>query len=185
MAKKNEGGKPVASVSNGDGKKKAKSGKPRKITSSMMRAKTASLTTSLGHAGTIEGSGGNFYSPELSTDFLELPQSLHEQWNYYRFFYRSEPFVGQAVDLHTELPLSKIRIGIPEAKNRDLAVAATRFCTRWAKNIGLLHRLLGIVHERNLIGEVFIWMEEAGEDMPREIRYEMRRELTEIGRAHV
>lgn len=181
MAKKNEGGKPVASVSNGDGKKKEKSGKPRKITSSMMRAKTASLTTSLGHAGTIEGSGGNFYSPELSTDFLELPQSLHEQWNYYRFFYRSEPFVGQAVDLHTELPLSKIRIGIPEAKNRDLAVAATRFCTRWAKNIGLLHRLLGIVHERNLIGEVFIWMEEAGEDMPREIRYEMRRELTEDG----
>ena len=181
MAKKNEDGKPVASVTNGDGKKKAKSGKPRKITSSMMRAKTASLTTSLGHAGTIEGSGGNFYSPELSTDFLELPQSLHEQWNYYRFFYRSEPFVGQAVDLHTELPLSKIRIGIPEAQNRDLAVAATRFCTRWAKNIGLLHRLLGIVHERNLIGEVFIWMEEAGEEMPREIRYEMRRELTEDG----
>ena len=116
MAKRNEGGKPVASVSNGDGKKKAKSGKPRKITSSMMKAKTASLTTSLGHAGTIEGSGGNFYSPELSTDFLELPQSLHEQWNYYRFFYRSEPFVGQAVDLHTELPLSKIRIGIPEPR---------------------------------------------------------------------
>ena len=181
MTKKNEGGKPVASVSNGDGKKKAKTGKPRKITSSTMRAKTASLTTALGHAGTIEGSGGNFYSPELSTDFLELPQSLHEQWNYYRFFYRSEPFVGQAVDLHTELPLSKIRIGIPDAQNRDLAVAATRFCTRWAKNIGLLHRLLGIVHERNLIGEVFIWMEEAGEDMPREIRYEMLRELTEDG----
>ena len=181
MAKKNEGGKSVAAVTNGDGKKKAKSGKPRKITSSMMRAKTASLTSSLGHAGTIEGSGGNFYSPELSTDFLELPQSLHEQWNYYRFFYRSEPFVGQAVDLHTELPLSKIRIGIPEAQNRDLAVAATRFCTRWSKNIGLLHRLLGIVHERNLIGEVFIWMEEAGEEMPREIRHETLRELTEEG----
>jgi hypothetical protein len=180
MADKNKG-KTVGSIPNGDGKKKAKSGKPRKITSSMMRAKTASMTTALGHAGTTEGSGGNFYSPELSTDFLELPQSLHEQWNYYRFFYRSEPFVGQAVDLHTELPLSKIRIGIPEARNRDLAVAATRFCTRWAKNIGLLQRLLGIVHERNLIGEVFIWMEEAGEEMPRSIRYETQRELTEEG----
>jgi hypothetical protein len=180
MAKKNEG-KTVATVSNGDGKKKAKSGKPRKITTSTMRARTASLTTALGHAGTIEGSGGNFYSPELSTDFLELPQSLHEQWNYYRFFYRSEPFVGQAIDLHTELPLSKIRIGIPEARNRDLAVASTRFCTRWAKNIGLLQRLIGIVHERNLIGEVFIWLEEAGDEMPREIRYETLRELSEDG----
>ena len=183
MADKNKGkqGKPVASVPNGDGKKKAKSGKPRKITSSTMRARTASLTTALGHAGTIEGSGGNFYSPELSTDFLELPQSLHEQWNYYRFFYRSEPFVGQAIDLHTELPLSKVRIGIPTAQNRDLAVAATRFCTRWAKDIGLLHRLIGIVHERNLIGEVFIWCEEASEEMPREIRYETQRELSEDG----
>ena len=44
-----------------------------------------------------------------STDFLELPQSLDEQRNYYRFFYRSDPFVGQAIDLHTELPLSKLR----------------------------------------------------------------------------
>ena len=183
MAKKKgtNQGETVSTVENGDGKKKAKSGKPRKITSTMMRARTASLTTGLGHAGTTEGSGGNFYSPELSTDFLELPQSLHEQWNYYRFFYRSEPFVGQAIDLHTELPLSKIRIGIPNAQNRDLAVAATRFCERWAKKIGLLQRLIGIVHERNLIGEVFIWCEEATAEMPKDIRIEVRRELKEDG----
>ena len=170
----------VGKVKNGDGKKKAKSGKPRKVTGSM-RMRTASMTTGLGHADTMEGVGGNFYSPELSTDFLELPQSLHEQWNYYRFFYRNEPFVGQAIDLHTELPLSKIRISTPEAKNRDLAVAATRFCERWAQKIGLLQRLIGIVHERNLIGEVFIWVEDDNPDMPDEIRKEMHRELTEDG----
>jgi hypothetical protein len=183
MAKKkgSDQGDTVATVKNGDGKRRAKSGKPRKITSSMMRARTASLTTGLGHAGTMEGSGGNFYSPELSTDFLELPQSLHEQWNYYRFFYRSEPFVGQAIDLHTELPLSKVRIGIPAATDRDMAVAATRFCERWAKKIGLLQRLIGIVHERNLIGEVFIWCEENTAEMPREVRYDMKRELAEDG----
>jgi hypothetical protein len=183
MAKKKgtDQGKTVSTVKNGDGKRRAKSGKPRKITSTTMRARTASFTTGLGDAGTVEGVGGNFYSPELSTDFLELPQSLHEQWNYYRFFYRSEPFVGQAIDLHTELPLSKVRLGIPTAQNRDLAVAATRFCERWAKKIGLLQRLIGIVHERNLIGEVFIWCEEASEEMPREVRYEMKRELEEDG----
>ena len=32
-------GKPVRTVANGDGKRKAKTGKPRKITSSLMRAK--------------------------------------------------------------------------------------------------------------------------------------------------
>ena len=181
MSDKNEG-QPVGKVRNGDGKKKAKTGKPRKITSSMMRAKTASFGA-IGNGGSMEGIGGNFYSPELSTDFLELPQSLHEQWNYYRFFYRTEPFVGQAVDLHTELPISKVRIGMAKAKNRDLAVAATRFCERWAQRINLLDRLLTITHERNLIGVVNIWCEDANEEMPREVREEEVRILKEDGEA--
>jgi len=176
-------GRSVSKVENGDGKKRAKTGKPRKITASTMRARTAGFN-GLGGADTVEGVGGNFYSPELSTDFLELPQSLHEQWNYYRFFYRSEPFVGQAIDLHTELPLSKIRIGMAKAKNRDLAVAATRFCERWAHRIGLLHRLIAIVHDRNLIGEVFIWCEDDNPEMPEEIRAETQRTLTPEGEVH-
>ena len=129
----------------------------------------------------MEGSGGNFYSPELSTDFLELPQSLHEQWNYYRFFYKTEPFVGQAVDLHTELPISKVRIGTPKAKNVELARAATRMCEKWARKVRLLDRLLAITHERNLIGETFIWCEDDNPEMPDEIRYEVRLTLTENG----
>lgn len=173
----------VGRVPSGDGKTKAKTGKPRKIATTTMRSKFASVGGGLGGAGTVQGMGGNFYSPELSTDFLELPQSLHEQWNYYRFFYRSEPFVGQSIDLHTELPLSKIRIARPKAKNVELAQEATRFCERWAQRIGLLHRLIAIVHERNLIGEVFIWCEDANPDMPREVREEVLRELDDDGEA--
>jgi len=180
--KDDEVGTPVGKVPSGNGKEKgAQTSKPRRVVTAAMRAKFGSFTTGLGHAGTMEGVGGNFYSPELSTDFLELPQSLHEQWNYYRFFYRSEPFVGQAIDLHTELPLSKIRIGIPEAQNRDIAEAATRFCTRWADKVGLLQRLIAIVHEYHLIGEVFIWCEDSSAEMPREIREELRRTLLEDG----
>jgi len=172
----------VRQLVNGDGKKKARTGKPKHVTSSM-KSRIASGGYGGGFTNTIEGAGGNFYSPELSTDFLELPQSLHEQWNYYRFFYKSEPFVGQALDLHRELPLSKIRIGIPKAKNRDLATAAARFCERWAKKVRLLERLLSITHERNLIGEVFIWCEDDNPEMPDEIRYETQRILTEEGDA--
>tara|TARA_Y100000310_G_scaffold97915_1_gene95588 strand:+ start:362 stop:2077 length:1716 start_codon:yes stop_codon:yes gene_type:complete len=180
--KDGEVGTPVGKVQSGDGKGNgAKTRKPQRVVTAAMRTKFGSFTTGLGHAGTMEGVGGNFYSPELSTDFLELPQSLHEQWNYYRFFYRSEPFVGQAVDLHTELPLSKIRIGIPAAQNRDIAEAATRFCTRWAEKVGLLQRLIAIVHEYHLIGEVFIWCEDSSAEMPREIREELRRTLLEDG----
>ena len=175
-------GRQVGKVRSGDGKGNgAKTGKPKRVLKTAMQSKFGSFTTGLGNAGTTEGAGGNFYSPELSTDFLELPQSLHEQWNYYRFFYRSEPFVGQAIDLHTELPMSKVRIGIPAAQNRDMAEAATRFCERWADQVGLLHRLIGIVHEYHLIGEVFIWCEDSSADMPQDIRQDLQRTLLEDG----
>lgn len=144
-------------------------GRPKRL------AKTAGMKLAYGvmsTSGTTSAVAGNFYSPELSTDFLELPQSLYEQWNYYRFFYRKNPFVGQALDLHTELPLSKVRLNIPKAKNRELALQATEWCERWARRIGLLHRLLAIVHEWHLIGEVFVWCEDANPEMPEDLMYE-------------
>jgi hypothetical protein len=188
MMADNEEPREVQRFENGDGKKRAKTGKPRKFaTTTQMRAKFGSLGAYSGVGGmggsanVSQGFGGNFYSPELSTDFLELPQSLHEAWNYYRFFYRTEPFVGQAIDLHTELPLSKIRISIPKTKNRELALAATRFCEKWAKRVGLLRRLIAIVHDYHLIGEVFVWVEDTNPEMPRDIREEAVRTLTEEG----
>ena len=160
------------------GRKGVQTGKPRKIvTTSGMRIKVAEM------ANTTSGSGGNFYSPELSTDFLELPQSLDEQRNYFRFWYQSDPFVGQAIDLHTELPLSKIRLGMPKAQDRELADKSLQFCESWCKKVGLLHRLIEIVHDYFLLGEVFIFMEDSSEEMPQDIREEAIRELTDDGDA--
>ena len=153
-------------------------GKPRKIAvTSAMRTKMAYGSMSTNSLG----SGGNFYSPELSTDFLELPQSLDEQRNYFRFFYKTDPFVGQAIDLHTELPLSKIRLGMPKHKDRELAQQALDFCQDWSKKIGLLHRLIEVVHEYYLVGEVHIFVEDDSPDMPKDITHEAVRSLDEHG----
>ena len=160
---------------------KVKTGKPRKIVTGSMRAKTA--TGGLVGGGSMYGSGGNFYSPELSTDFLELPQSVDEQRNYYRFFYQTDPYVGQAIDLHTELPLSKIRLQMPKAKSRELAQKALSFCEDWSRKVGLLHRLIEIVHDYYLVGEVFIFVEDTSPDMPDDVKYETKRVLTEDGDA--
>jgi len=161
-----QGGTEVAKVRP---RPKVTTGKPKRLGKTAgMRLASGTMSTS----GTTSASGGNFYSPELSTDFLELPQSLYEQWNYYRFFYRKNPFVGQALDLHTELPLSKVRLNIPKAKNRDIAMQSTEWCERWCRRIGLLHRLLSMVHEWHLIGEVFVWCEDNNPEMPEELMYE-------------
>ena len=150
----------------------------RKLTASEMKSRVkVAMTTA-----PMLGGGGNFYSPELSTDFLELPQSLDEQRNFYRFFYRTDPFVGQAIDLHTELPLSKIRLGMPQAKNKDLARKALAFCEKWAKRVGLLHRLIEIIHEYNLLGEVFVFCEDNNPDMPKEVtHYRVTKQLKKKG----
>lgn len=152
-------------------------GRPGRVVTSSLRSKVAYPSTS----GTMGGSGGNFYSPELSTDFLELPQSNDEKRNYYRFFYDTDPFVGQAVDLHTELPLSKVRLGMPKAKDPVLARKALDFCEKWAKRVGLLHRLIEIVHDRNLLGEVYIFAEDTSPDMPDDVTEEVVRELDANG----
>ena len=169
----------VAEMLPGPNSAKLRIGKPGKIITAAMRSKTAFPSTN----STSMGVGGNFYSPELSTDFLELPQSVDEQRNFYRFFYDHEPFVGQAIDLHTELPLSKLRLAMPKAQNREMAKKAMRFCERWAKKIGLLHRLIEIVHDYFLLGEVFIFAEDTSPDMPKEITHLPIREITPEGEA--
>ena len=152
-------------------------GKPGKVITSSMRSKVAFPST----GGTSMGTGGNFYSPELSTDFLELPQSDDEKRNFYRFFHKNDPFVNRAVSLQTKLPLSKVRLRLPAAKNRKIAEAAQRFCEKWADNVGLLHRLMEIVHEWNCLGEVFIFCEDTSPDMLYDVLYEVAREITADG----
>jgi hypothetical protein len=201
----NEDAIPVAKVARKERRDQLKVGKVQPIIKTAMRSKVANIGagsalsggglgglagmsgpaaggTGVGAVGgSTTGSGGNFYSPELSTDFLELPQSLDEQRNYYRFFYRSNPFVGQAIDVHTELPLSKLRLGRPEAEDQELAKQALDFCKQWIKDIGLMHRLIEIVHEYHLIGEVFLFIEDLNDEMPEEITHSITSVITDDG----
>lgn len=149
--------------------------KPRRVLASTPR--TAYFGGSVGLGNITDATFGSGYSPELSTDFLELPQSQAEQWAYYRFFYDNHPFVGQAIDLHTELPLSKVRLNTPIAKNRELALAATNFCENWAKRTNLLQRYISIVHERHLIGAAYIYVHDGNPEIPEELLFDFKIEV--------
>jgi len=114
-----------------------------------------------GAAGnTAMASAGQFFSPQLSTDFLELPQSLREKREIYRHFYNTDPIVGQAIDLHTELPLSKVRLGIPKPSTypegfksqHDYASYILWWFTDMTKRIKLFQRLVTMVHHYWLDG---------------------------------
>lgn len=102
----------------------------------------------------ITGSSqGNFYSPQLSTDFLEKPQNLRERRAWYRHFYTNNEFVGQAIDLHSTLPISKIKLDKPKMDNQDYADYIYEFFVDMCQDMKLTSKtLLEISHEYWLIG---------------------------------
>jgi hypothetical protein len=152
----------------------------------------------LGTASTINGNtmlsmADNFFSPQLSTDFLELPQSLREKREIYRHFYNSDELVGQAIDLHTELPLSKVRLAPPKPRSHPKGFKdphdygqyiLSRF-ERMCNRLKLFQRLITMVHHYWLDGNVAIFAEDSAVDTPmnvgHDLRIESRSELSEQG----
>ncbi len=123
---------------------------------------------------TVLSGQSNFFSPQLSTDFLELPQSLREKREWYRHFYNSDELVGQAIDLHTELPLSKVRLSSPKPRTCPEGFSdphnygkyiLSRF-QRMCDQIKLFQRLITIVHHYWLDGNCAIFAEDSTVEVP-------------------
>lgn len=133
--------------------------------------------------GTSMSSQGNFFSPQLSTDFLELPQSLREKREWYRHFYNSDELVGQAIDLHTELPLSKVRLAPPKPRTcpegfkdpHDYGKYILSRFQRMCDRVKLFQRLITIVHHYWLDGNVSIFAEDSTVDVPLDIGHTVQR----------
>jgi hypothetical protein len=127
--------------------------------------------------GTMQSSQSNFYSPQLSTDFLELPQSVRERREIFRHFYNSDEIVGQAIDIHTELPLSKVRLTAPKPLKAPEGFSSpenygkyilSRF-ERMCKKIKLFQRLITIVHHYWLDGVTCIFAEDSSVEVPEDV----------------
>ena len=112
-------------------------------------------------AGDVVDSGqANFYSPQLSTDFLEKPQNLRERRAFFRFFYQTNEIVAQAIDLHSTLPLSKLRLTPPKGKNPKQNEYVFKFFQDMCDNMKLFKTLIDIAFEHTLQGNAFSFAEE-------------------------
>lgn len=134
-------------------------------------------------ANTVQSGTAPFFSPQLSTDFLELPQSLREKREIYRHFYHTDPIVAQAIDLHTELPMSKVRLAKPKPskfpkgfRNADhYANYIHSFFTQMCSRIKLFQRLITSSRHYWLDGNVFIFVEDSNVDVPEDIGHKVER----------
>lgn len=150
----------------------------------------------MGAAGsTVLSSQGNFYSYQLSTDFLEKPQSLRERRELFKAVYNSDEIVGQAIDLHTELPLSKVRLAAPKPRvapqgfdsPEDYGKYILSFFERNCNKVKMFQRLITAVHHIWLDGHCAVYAEDSMVDVP--VAYSHQRStvksssLTEDGEA--
>lgn len=138
---------------------------------------------SISGANTVQAGASSFFSPQLGPDFLELPQSLRERREIYRHFYHSDPIVAQAIDLHTELPMSKVRLAKPKPTTtppgfkdpEHYAKYILRFFERMCSKTKLFQRLITASRHYWLDGNVFIFAEDSAVDVPVDVGHKVER----------
>jgi hypothetical protein len=158
------------------------------------QARTANCFGGGGYSGggmgmnTTMSGNNNFFSVQLSTDFLELPQSIREWREIYRHFYNNDEIVGQAIDLHTELPLSKVRLTPPKPRTcpegfenpHDYAKYILSRFQRMCDRVRLFSNLITIVHHYWLDGVTAIFAEDGVVDVPQDIGYSSQKKVKSV-----
>lgn len=125
------------------------------------------------------GTGTNTYSPHMSSDFLELPQNESQEMAYYRHFYNKNPYVNRAINLHTDLPLSKIRLTMPRGNDPDLNDYILEFFRNMVDRIDLLETLVDATREYYVFGDAFLFAEDSTVDVPDFITHDTRHHIDE------
>ena len=120
----------------------------------------------LGYADIADSNNIGYYSYEFPVDALELPASRAEELRFYRLAYDRDPIVGRAIDLHTELPLSKMELGKPKCSSDEYADFVFDEYQRFVGNTRLFQVLIDAVREYWTIGETFIFVEKDADIEP-------------------
>lgn len=128
-------------------------------------------------SGSIAMADTQFYSPQLSTDFLELPQSEREKRELFRFWYTTHPIVGAAIDFHTDVPMSKIRLSLPKGQDHKRNKQILHFYQEMCRRVRLFQVLYDATHEYWLHGNVFIFCED--QDLEPEIPEDLVMDVSE------
>lgn len=120
----------------------------------------------VGYADIADSNNIGYYSYEFPVDALELPASRAEELRFYRLAYDRDPIVGRAIDLHTELPLSKMELSKPKSSSEEYADFVFDEYQRVVQNTKLFQVLIDAVREYWTIGETFIFVEKPADIEP-------------------
>src|SRR5271168_4203044 len=120
----------------------------------------------VGYADIADSNNIGYYSYEFPVDALELPASRAEELRFYRLAYDRDPIVGRAIDLHTELPLSKMELSKPKCSSEEYSDFVFDEFQRVVQTTKLFQVLIDAVREYWTIGETFIFVEKPADIEP-------------------
>jgi hypothetical protein len=89
---------------------------------------------------------------------LLYTMSRADKLQLFRYFTRHDPMVGRAIDLHTELPMSRVTIGPPKGPSPRQNKEITRIYESMCDDIDLMSLLLDIPREQWIVGDVYVWI---------------------------
>jgi hypothetical protein len=119
----------------------------------------------LGTADIADSQNIGYYNFEFPVDSLELPQSRKEELKFYRLSYDRDPIVSRAIDLHTELPMSKMILEKPKSSSEAFTDYIYDYYQALVSDTDLFDMLLQATKEYWLIGEAFLYIEDSEDDV--------------------
>lgn len=101
-----------------------------------------------------------YNSFEFPIDALEMPASRPEELRFYRLAYDRDAIVNRAINLHAELPLSKMALEKPKCSSEGFADYVFDFFQRLVNDTRLFATMIEATREYNMIGETFLFIEQ-------------------------
>ena len=96
---------------------------------------------------------------EANGGVLYYPATLKERYEWYRYFTRADPYVKAAVELNTDLPLSRLQLRMPKMEDKKLCRRIQKFYESMMDDLHLYDKLHSILFEYNVIGNAFVFAE--------------------------
>ena len=90
---------------------------------------------------------------------LYYPTTLKQKYEFYRYFYRIDSYVKAAVDLNTDLPMSRLQLKMPKMQDQKLRKKIQKFYQAIMEQIHLFDKLHSMLFQESIIGNCFIFIE--------------------------
>jgi len=97
----------------------------------------------------------------LNTQVYELANlTKHERYILLRYFYRTNPILGRVIDLHTEIPLSKLRLQPPQDCPKIVRDYMMQYYEKIFNKLSFAENLKDLVLHYHLFGEGYALVED-------------------------